>query len=62
VRGLPASVRVVTLDLLSQYAADLALPQMLEVLGSRAEGFGELWDDWGRIRQVLLSEADALAA
>ncbi len=61
-RGLPATVRVVTLDLLAQHAADLTLPQMLGVLGPRAEGFGELWDDWGRIRPVLLSEADALAA
>ena len=61
-RSLPESVRVVTLDLLAQHAADLTLAQMLEVLGPRAEGFGELWDDWGRIRPVLLSEAGALAA
>jgi hypothetical protein len=61
-RGLPASVHVVTLDLLARHAADLTLAQVLEVLGPRAEGFGVLWDDWGRIRPVLLSEADALVA
>ncbi len=38
-------------------APNLALEQMLELLGLRADRLGELWDDWGRLRPLLLAES-----
>jgi hypothetical protein len=62
IEDLPRSVHVVTLQLLARSAPDLTLDELLDLMGQRGESFGQLWDDWGRIRPVLLSEVGALAA
>jgi hypothetical protein len=37
-------------------ASELALGEMVALLGRRADGFTDLWDDWGRIRPLLLQD------
>ena len=38
-------------------AGDLTLGEMVAMLGRRADGLAELWNDWGRVRPLLLEEA-----
>jgi hypothetical protein len=61
-RALPQSVTVSPVDCLAALAPDLTLSQMFELLGPRADTLGPLWDDWGRLRPVLLSEVAAFAS
>jgi hypothetical protein len=61
-RTLPESIVVSPLECLSALAPDLTLAQLFELLGPRADSLGALWDDWGRLRPLLLSPADALVA
>ena len=44
-------------EFLGQCATGLELEQMLGFLGRRAEALDALWDDWGRVRPILMSEA-----
>jgi hypothetical protein len=60
-RVLPKSITVSPLECLAAVAPDLTLSQMFELLGPRADTLGALWDDWGRVRRVLLSEVAAFA-
>ena len=38
-------------------AGDLTLAEMVDLLGRRADGLVEVWNQWGRIRPLLLAEA-----
>jgi hypothetical protein len=41
-------------DHLARIAPDMMLDEMVELLGARAERLAVLWDDWGRVRPLLL--------
>ncbi|MEI8333879.1 MAG: hypothetical protein WCH74_08510 [Chloroflexota bacterium] len=43
---------------LVEKAGDLTLGEMVALLGRRAEQLTDLWDEWGRIRPLLLSPGD----
>ena len=38
-------------------AGDLTLGELVAMLGRRAEGLAMLWNDWGRVRPLLLEDA-----
>jgi hypothetical protein len=42
---------------LAEAAGDLALGDMIDLLGRRAEDLGDLWNAWGRVRPLLLAPA-----
>ncbi|MEA2622347.1 MAG: hypothetical protein QOH61_1257 [Chloroflexota bacterium] len=58
-RDLPQSVAVAPLSCLAALAPELTLAQLFELLGPRADSLGALWDDWGRLRPLLLTEASS---
>jgi hypothetical protein len=37
-------------------AADLSLGELVTILGPRADDLAELWNDWGRVRPLLLAD------
>ena len=55
--SLFAGATVAADEFLGQCATGLELEQMLGFLGRRAEALDALWDDWGRVRPILMSEA-----
>jgi hypothetical protein len=59
-RNLPRSMVVSPVECLAALAPNLTLAEMFELLGPRADSLGALWDDWGRLRPLLLSEAGTL--
>ncbi len=44
-------------EYLAGIAGDLTLGEMVTMLGRRADGLAETWNQWGRIRPLLLEEA-----
>ena len=36
---------------------DLTLGELVAMLGRRADGLAMLWNDWGRVRPLLLEDA-----
>lgn len=52
--GLWQGTSVLAEDYLLTRAPDLALNQVVECLGVRADRLGELWDIWGRLRPLLI--------
>ncbi len=58
-RELPRSIHVALHDHLRRTAPDLSLEQVTGALGRRATPLGELWDEWGRIRPLLLTGVPA---
>jgi hypothetical protein len=60
-RQLPESVTVSTREHVAALAPDLDLDQMLQLLGSRADRLGDLWDVWTHLRALLLEESTVLA-
>jgi hypothetical protein len=48
-------VSVAADEYLAVTAADLTLGEMVSVLGRRAENLAELWNNWGRVRPLLLA-------
>jgi hypothetical protein len=44
---------------LTEQAPDLGLEQVVTLLGDRAEALADLWDNWGRMRRLLLSRPPA---
>ncbi len=61
-RDLAGSLAISPLDCLANLAPDLTVGQLIELLGPPADSLGELWDEWGHLRPLLLSTHDALAA
>jgi hypothetical protein len=49
-------VTVAADEYLAGLAGDLTLAEMVAMLGRRADGLAEVWNDWGRIRPLLLDE------
>jgi hypothetical protein len=50
-------VEVAADEYLAGVAGDLTLAEMVEMLGRRADSLVELWNNWGRVRPLLLEEA-----
>lgn len=50
-------VTVAADEYLAGVAGDLTLAEMVTMLGRRADGLAEVWNQWGRIRPLLLEEA-----
>jgi hypothetical protein len=59
-RNLAGSISVAPLELIRESAPELTIRQLVEILGSRADALDDLWDDWGRLRPMLLTEATAV--
>jgi hypothetical protein len=56
-RSLWAEVAVAADEQLAGAAGDLTLGELVAMLGRRADGLAMLWNDWGRVRPLLLEEA-----
>jgi hypothetical protein len=56
-RVLFSEVRVAADEYLAVNAGDLTLGEMITMLGRRADGLTELWNQWGTIRPLLLQDA-----
>jgi hypothetical protein len=56
-RLLFSEVRVAADEYLASQAGDLTLGEMITMLGRRADGLAELWNQWGTIRPLLLQDA-----
>lgn len=52
-----AEVTVAADEYVAGAAGDLTLAEMVDLLGRRADGLVEVWNQWGRIRPLLLAEA-----
>jgi hypothetical protein len=59
-RALPQSIDVDARSFLSERAPDLTVDHMVRVLERRAAQLEPLWDAWGHVRPILLSERLAL--
>ncbi len=49
-------VTVAADEYLAGVAGDLTLPEMVTMLGRRADSLAEVWNHWGKIRPLLLDE------
>jgi hypothetical protein len=43
-------------EYLAGVAGDLTLAAMVTMLGRRADGLAEIWNNWGKVRPLLLDE------
>ena len=59
---LPRTIDVDAQAFLASYAPDLGLDHLVSSLGHRAEALGALWDEWGQIRPILLTEQRELVS
>ena len=50
-------VQVAAAEHVAASAGDLALGELVSMLGRRADGLAEIWNHWGRIRPLLLEES-----
>jgi hypothetical protein len=48
-------VTVAADEYLASAAGGLTLGELVTVLGRRADGLADLWNEWGRVRPLLLS-------
>ena len=55
--ALFSDVTVTADEYLAGLAGDLTLAEMVTMLGRRADGLADVWNNWGRIRPLLLEEA-----
>jgi hypothetical protein len=53
-RELLRDVRVAADEYIAGAAGGLTLGELLTLLGRRADGLAELWNDWGTVRPILL--------
>jgi hypothetical protein len=53
---LYAEVEVAAAEHLSGAAGDLTLGELVSMLGRRADGLTEVWNQWGKIRPLLLED------
>ena len=56
-RALFADVTVAADEHLAGAASDLTLGELVAMLGRRADGLALLWNEWGRVRPLLLEDA-----
>jgi len=61
-RVLPQSIGVDARAFLAAQAPDLAVDHLARVLGRRADQLEALWNEWGQIRPILLSERRSLGS
>jgi len=61
-RQLPLSIGVDARAFLASVAPDLAVDRLVPVLDRRAERLAALWNAWGHVRPVLLSERRSLGS
>lgn len=54
---LYADVSVAADEHLAATAGDLSLSDLVALLGRRADGLADLWNEWGRVRPLLLEGA-----
>jgi hypothetical protein len=54
IRALFADVRVAADEYVANSAGGLTLGELVSLLGRRADGLTELWNEWGTVRPVLL--------
>ena len=54
--GLFRDVTVAADEYLAEVAGDLTLGEMVTTLGRRADPLADIWNQWGRIRPLLLEE------
>jgi hypothetical protein len=55
--ALYSDVTVAADEHLAGTAGDLSLSDLIALLGRRADGLADLWNDWGRVRPLLLEGA-----
>ncbi len=55
--ALYSDVTVAADEHLAGTAGDLSLSELIALLGRRADGLADLWNDWGRVRPLLLEGA-----
>jgi hypothetical protein len=55
--SLLRGVRVAADEYLGEAAAGLSLGELVSMLGRRADGLTDLWNEWGRVRPLLLQSA-----
>jgi hypothetical protein len=55
--ALYSDVVVAADEHLAGTAGDLSLSELVALLGRRADGLADLWNDWGRVRPLLLEGA-----
>ncbi|CAN5630830.1 hypothetical protein BH23CHL7_BH23CHL7_15000 [soil metagenome] len=53
--GLWRGVTVAAFEHLRETSPDLGLETITRLLGPRADGLSDLWDNWGRIRRLMLA-------
>ena len=61
-RLLPRSIGVDARAFLAAQAAELAVDQLVGILGRRASQLEPLWNEWGHVRPILLSDRHALGS
>jgi hypothetical protein len=61
-RELPRSIGVDARAFLAAQAPDLTVDHVVRILGRRAEQLEALWDEWGQVRPILLSNRHALGS
>ena len=53
-RDLLGSVQVAADEYVAGAAGGMSLGELVTLLGRRADPLTELWNDWGRVRPILL--------
>jgi hypothetical protein len=61
-RVLPASIGVDARGFLAAHAPELSVDNIVRALGRRAGALEQLWDEWGQIRPILLSDRHSLGS
>ncbi len=61
-RLLPGSIGVDARAFLAARAPTLAMDQLVSTLGRRAEPLEPLWNEWGQVRPVLLTDRHELGS
>jgi hypothetical protein len=56
IENLFADATVASDEYLASRAGDMTLGEMVAMLGRRADALADVWNAWGRIRPLLLSE------
>lgn len=61
-RQLPLSIGVDARAFLAAQAPELAVDQLVPILGRRSEQLESLWDEWGQVRPILLTDRHDLGS
>lgn len=60
--ALPASIGVDARAYLAARAPELTVDNVVRALGRRADALEQLWNEWGQVRPILLSDRHALGS